>query len=891
MSCRTKRPDLDSNLDSDSGTNTDQYKDDDNDNSDFDSTASDLFTSPTPYSSVNNTLAHTLRELKVSLKSFHTSARKIPLQWAKLCETFPDNDSNSFQNYVLESLDENDLKHIIERCEQSHYNELITDKRKRACISKLIEKNCLGLDWWALYFWFGKEIVQSRDALQILIGLGKAINKCRKELKAQEEPTILGQEELTVLDFTYQNVYANLVIAKAERRRRRGVSNNAHAFAVDDITRMGRKWNSSIQGLLANLESIPSPEIARGNSMHNKLQHNHSLHDDDEDDDGVFHLSHEDHAIEELDGSLPFQISEHGDTQKIMDEEGCVGVHRWEESGAEFESGYEEFRGMVNNHEDDGGLSANDGNFSDEEEISFQLLAEPTADVSGTPSTPDARHILNTPEIPQLPSIITLPPNRDGQQILPTPERMSSAEKQLSEGELKRNAAVTHQCLKNNIQSANKWTDYTLHSVLESFKYPDDTRLLYPLAFSSKNFRIKEFYKYEKIFVPIHHPGRYPHWTLAVVRPQENSFKHYDSIRSTKRSTECSDLLLAWIQRQMTFNEGDMGGVTSRSKVRVGAKTLNGGNMRSHPSGTHPECAQQSDSSSCGPFVATFVYRMLNFDNRFIDKILTNPVNVELMRNLFIGGLDSNQVTSGIASTRNDEAAKVCNITDASTDPDFIQPPPLAQATSPEMTSSLTLNRVPSISDITTPSLIDSTPSTISDDEPVSPDALFTSITNTKHLLDKFREQERTKRKMLDVEREENIVKRRRVEEESKNLMERLRVAKVEDEAIELEKESIKETLEDFKAWERLMPKNIRPYGGLQEISSQINAKANGVEAKKRYKDAEVEKITHDLNEEIVKGRELVVNLKEIERSLEKQVEIEEMVEKYLGTLVVLKKD
>lgn len=163
--------------------------------------------------------------------------------------------------------------------------------------------------------------------------------------------------------------------------------------------------------------------------------------------------------------------------------------------------------------------------------------------------------------------------------------------------------------------------------MLESFKYPDNTRLLYPLAFSSKDFRIKEFYKYEKIFVPIHHPGRYPHWTLAVVRPQENSFRHYNSIRSTERITECSDLLLEWIQRQITFNEGGMGGVTSRSKIRIGTKTLNGGNMRSYPSGIPPECAQQSDSSSCGLFVATFVYRMLNFDNRYIDKILTNHVN------------------------------------------------------------------------------------------------------------------------------------------------------------------------------------------------------------------------------------------------------------------------
>ncbi|EMR85997.1 hypothetical protein BcDW1_5368 [Botrytis cinerea BcDW1] len=132
--------------------------------------------------------------------------------------------------------------------------------------------------------------------------------------------------------------------------------------------------------------------------------------------------------------------------------------------------------------------------------------------------------------------------------------------------------------------------------------------------------------------------------------------------------------------------------------------------------------------------------------------------------------------------------------------PIIIQPPPLAQAASTETTSSLTLNRVPSISNITTPSLMFSTPSTIFDDKPVSLDALFTSITNTKHLLDKFREQERTKRKLLDVEREENIVKRRRVEEETQNFMAQLRVAKLEDEAIELEKESIKETLEDFKA-------------------------------------------------------------------------------------------
>lgn len=87
------------------------------------------------------------------------------------------------------------------------------------------------------------------------------------------------------------------------------------------------------------------------------------------------------------------------------------------------------------------------------------------------------------------------------------------------------------------------------------------------------------------------------------------------------------------------------------------------------------------------------------------------------------------------------------------------------------------------------------------------------------------------------------------------------------------------------------MPKNVRPYIGLLEIFSQINARANGIEAKKRQKDAEIEKITRYLNEEIVKRRELVVHLKEMERTLEKQVEIDGMVEKYLGTLNILKKE
>lgn len=124
-------------------------------------------------------------------------------------------------------------------------------------------------------------------------------------------------------------------------------------------------------GLSANLESTPSPKIAQRNSTHNELQHNSSLNDNDTDDNDAFHPSHNDHAIEELNNSLPFQMPKHKDAQMMMNEEGCIKVRRWKESETEFESGYEGFRGVVNSHEKYDGLSANNRNFSDEQEVSF----------------------------------------------------------------------------------------------------------------------------------------------------------------------------------------------------------------------------------------------------------------------------------------------------------------------------------------------------------------------------------------------------------------------------------------------------------------------------------------------------------------------------------------
>ncbi|KAG4024932.1 hypothetical protein MFRU_078g00030 [Monilinia fructicola] len=84
------------------------------------------------------------------------------------------------------------------------------------------------------------------------------------------------------------------------------------------------------------------------------------------------------------------------------------------------------------------------------------------------------------------------------------------------------------------IESAERWTDEVLYTVLCSLDHSSSIRILDPLSISlsssNRQQGIRKYMEYETIIAPIHHKGVAPHWTLVIMRPREHRFEFWDSL-------------------------------------------------------------------------------------------------------------------------------------------------------------------------------------------------------------------------------------------------------------------------------------------------------------------------------------------------------------------------
>ncbi|KAF7880184.1 hypothetical protein EAF00_012061 [Botryotinia globosa] len=158
-----------------------------------------------------------------------------------------------------------------------------------------------------------------------------------------------------------------------------------------------------------------------------------------------------------------------------------------------------------------------------------------------------------------------------------------------------------------------RWTDETLDTVMKLFEFSKDIRCLHPLTLSltkTNTLVLRNYFDYKLIVAPIHHPESQPHWTLVVIEPLKNIIRHYDSMHSFNRYKRTCATMTNWMEKQ------------------------NGGGRELETTGSiSVKCVQQTDSTSCGLFVAAFAERVvMDEKNGMAHKTELMDVDVEDLR-------------------------------------------------------------------------------------------------------------------------------------------------------------------------------------------------------------------------------------------------------------------
>ncbi|KAM0305847.1 hypothetical protein ACHAO8_011131 [Botrytis cinerea] len=205
------------------------------------------------------------------------------------------------------------------------------------------------------------------------------------------------------------------------------------------------------------------------------------------------------------------------------------------------------------------------------------------------------------------------------------------------------------------ISRPTQWNDETLECIFSTFAIPRNTFILHPLAISLENttFFFKRYWEFERIIGAVFHHGwegssngeyesgsqrdKVPkegkeaclgHWTLILVEPWQNCWTHFDSITSRKRYERVEAMMKDWIGRQLeqrtTSSNNPL--TTERSlpleslpsaTISFNKKEQKTRQQQFSPSlssisSKNIKCIQQSDGLSCGFFVASFCWWILN---------------------------------------------------------------------------------------------------------------------------------------------------------------------------------------------------------------------------------------------------------------------------------------
>lgn len=160
-------------------------------------------------------------ELKTSLRLSISNVEELRKQWFRFFDIYtttlfpslsPLSPSPNIQEYILTSLglSYDEVEYLIRSCYRPSYDNLKNDIRK--LVVYLLK--AFGLHgWWELYFWTGKEIVESRRSLLLI----------QKIVKRYDEMSI-------------EDLHAALDVARKKRKIGRGMKKNLNIFALGDVS-------------------------------------------------------------------------------------------------------------------------------------------------------------------------------------------------------------------------------------------------------------------------------------------------------------------------------------------------------------------------------------------------------------------------------------------------------------------------------------------------------------------------------------------------------------------------------------------------------------------------------------------------------------------------------
>ncbi|KAF7909027.1 hypothetical protein BELL_0991g00030 [Botrytis elliptica] len=232
------------------------------------------------------------------------------------------------------------------------------------------------------------------------------------------------------------------------------------------------------------------------------------------------------------------------------------------------------------------------------------------------------------------------------------------------------------------ISRPTQWNDETLQCILSTFAIPRNTFILHPLAISLENttFFFKRYWEFERIIGAVFHHGpegsrseEYEsgsrrekgfkegkeacigHWTLVLVEPWQNCWTHFDSIASQKRYERVEIMMKDWIGRQLEQRKSSFNSPLTTedslpfeslpsTAILFNKKEQKTRQQRFSPSSSsisskRIKCMQQSDGVSCGFFVASFCWWVLNdaketnfawFDETEMRRLLRSWVKLRL---------------------------------------------------------------------------------------------------------------------------------------------------------------------------------------------------------------------------------------------------------------------
>lgn len=164
----------------------------------------------------DNVLELATQNLAISIQKLGTNVKDISDDWHACYQTYlglPRSKlrNDTFEMYILYEarFTQDTIRYAMYACYQMDFDSLKTECRNKA--DKMVDRLKLA-GWWELYFWFGKKVVHSRDAMRLLwriVDNGK--------------------------DVTSESIHIALDVARKARRKGAGVSNNPHVFILTDV--------------------------------------------------------------------------------------------------------------------------------------------------------------------------------------------------------------------------------------------------------------------------------------------------------------------------------------------------------------------------------------------------------------------------------------------------------------------------------------------------------------------------------------------------------------------------------------------------------------------------------------------------------------------------------